>query len=119
MNPDTRSSPALDLLHSARRVGIALSGGSVRCAFQVGVIEALVELGIRPVLSVGVSGGVWNALALAAGTEGRLRHYWRAFSRMPTLDVRNLLREHSPYRFNEVHRRTFSKYVGAERLRRP
>lgn len=119
MNPDPQPSPALDLLRSARRVGLALSGGSVRCAFQVGVIEALVELGIHPALSVGVSGGVWNALALAAGTEGRLRHYWRAFSRMPLLDVRNLLREHSPYRFNEMHRRTFSKYVGAERLRRP
>lgn len=119
MNPELASSPALDLLRSARRVGLALSGGSARCAFQVGVIEALVELGIRPVLSVGVSGGVWNALALSAGTEGRLRHYWRAFSRMPSLDFRNLLREHSPYRFSEVHRRTFSKYVGTDRLRRP
>jgi predicted acylesterase/phospholipase RssA len=119
MTPVPASSPALDLLRSARRIGLVLSGGSARCAFQVGVIEALGEVGIRTALTVGVSGGVWNAMALAAGTEGRLRHYWRAFVRMPPLDVRNLLREHSPYRFSEVHRRTFSKYVGADRLRRP
>lgn len=119
MSPETETSSALDLLRSARRVGLVLSGGSVRCAFQVGVIEALVELGIRPALSVGVSGGVWNAMAFSAGTEGRLRRYWRAFSRMPSIDLRNLLREHSPYRLGEVHRRTFSKYVGVDRLRRP
>jgi predicted acylesterase/phospholipase RssA len=111
--------PALALLRSARRIGFAFSGGSVRCAFQIGVIESLIEMGIRPALTVGVSGGAWNAMAIAAGTEARLRHYWRAFSRMQPVDFRNLLREHSPYRFNEMHRRTFPRYVGAERLRRP
>lgn len=113
------TSPALDLLVSARKVGIALSGGSSRCAFQIGVLETLLELGVRPALCVAVSGGVWNGAALSAGTVHRLRHYWRAFARMPHLDVRNLLREQSPYRFTEMHRRTFSRYVGAERLRRP
>jgi predicted acylesterase/phospholipase RssA len=38
---------------------------------------------------------------------------------MPYLDLRNLLHEHSPYIFTELHRRTFRRYVGAERLRRP
>lgn len=113
------SSPALDLLRSARKVGVTLSGGSSRCAFQIGVLETLLEVGVRPALCVAVSGGAWNGAALSAGTVHRLRHYWRAFVRMPYLDVRNLLREHSPYRFTEMHRRTFSRYVGAERLRRP
>lgn len=113
------TSPALDLLRSARKVGVALSGGSSRCAFQIGVLETLLELDIRPALCVAVSGGVWNGAALSAGTVHRLRHYWRAFTRMPHLDVRNLLREHSPYRFSEMHRRTFSRYVGVERLRSP
>lgn len=96
-----------------------LSGGSARCAFQIGVIETLAELGIQPALCVGVSGGAWSAAAVAVGHGHRLRTYWRAFSRMPGLDLRNLLREHSPYRWNEIHRRTFSRYVGPERLRRP
>lgn len=107
----------LDLLRSARKVGIALSGGSARCAFQIGVLETLLELGVRPALCVAVSGGVWNGAALSAGTVHRLRHYWRAFTRMPYVDVSNLLRERSPYRFTEMHRRTFSRYVGVERLR--
>jgi predicted acylesterase/phospholipase RssA len=113
------STPALDLLRSARRLGLVLSGGSLRCAFQVGVIETLVELEVRPALIVAVSGGAWNGAALSAGTVHRLRHYWRAFVRMPSLDARNLLREHTPFRYNEIHRRTFSRYVGAERLQRP
>ncbi len=111
------SPPSLDLLRSARRLGLVLSGGSMRCAFQVGVIETLLELDLRPALCVAVSGGVWNGAAVAAGTVPRLRHYWRAFARMRPLDARNLLREHSPYRYPEIHRRTFSRYVGAERLR--
>jgi predicted acylesterase/phospholipase RssA len=110
---------SLDRLRSARRLGLVLSGGSFRCAFQVGVLETLAELGVRPAVCIAVSAGVWNGAALSAGTVHRLRHYWRAFMRMPLLDVRNLLRERSPYRFPEIHRRTFSRYVGAERLRRP
>jgi predicted acylesterase/phospholipase RssA len=109
----------LDRLGSASRVGLVLSGGSSRCAFQVGVLETLAEAGIQPALCLAVSAGSWNAAAVAAGTAHRLRHYWRAFVRMPRVDLRNLLREHSPYRFAEMHRRTFSRYVGNERLRAP
>ncbi|HWM89347.1 MAG TPA: patatin-like phospholipase family protein [Thermoanaerobaculia bacterium] len=109
----------LRLLRSARRVGLVLSGGSARCAFQIGAIETLLDLGVQPALCVGVSAGVWNAAAVAVGHAHRLRTYWRAFTRMPGLDLRNILKEHSPYRWNEIHRRTFSRYVGPERLRRP
>jgi predicted acylesterase/phospholipase RssA len=110
---------ALDLLRSARKVGLVLSGGASRCCFQVGVIETLTELGIQPALSVAVSGGVWNGAAVSAGTVPRLRRYWRAFARMPHFDLRGLLRGHTPYLYAELHRRTFSQYVGIERLRRP
>lgn len=110
---------ALDLLRSARRVGFVFSGGCSRCVFQIGVIETLLELGVRPALCVGVSGGAWNAAAVAAGTAHRLRHYWRAALRMPYLDLGNLLREHTPFRYAEIHGRTFSRYVGIERLRSP
>jgi predicted acylesterase/phospholipase RssA len=112
--------PALDLLLSARRVGFVFSGGSARCAFQIGAAETLLELGVRPALCVGVSGGAWNAAAVAVGHTHRLRHYWRAFNRMPSLDLRNLLRdEHSPFRWRELHRRTFGRYVSTARLRQP
>ena len=112
--------PDLDLLLSARRVGFVFSGGSARCAFQIGAVETLLELGVRPAVCVGVSGGAWNAAAVAVGHAHRLRHYWRAFTRMPNLDLRNLLREeHSPFRWREIHRRTFGRYVNAARLRRP
>lgn len=114
-----RQTDALRRLLTARRVGIAFSGGSARCAFQIGVVETLLELGVRPALCAGVSGGAWNAAAVAVGHAHRLRTYWRAFSRMPELDLSNLLREHSPYRWSEIHRRTFSRYVGIDRLRRP
>jgi predicted acylesterase/phospholipase RssA len=119
VNDLSNTPPALAFLRSARRVGLVLSGGASRCCFQVGVIEALMELGIAPALCVAVSGGAWNAAAVSAGTVPRLRHYWRSFTRMPRLDLRNLLRDHSPYRFPEMHRRTFGRFVGAERLRRP
>jgi predicted acylesterase/phospholipase RssA len=110
----------LDLLLSARRVGFVFSGGSARCAFQIGVVETLLDLGVRPAVCVGVSGGAWNAAAVAVGHAHRLRHYWRSFTRMPNLDLRNLLREeHSPFRWREIHRRTFGRYVNAVRLRRP
>jgi predicted acylesterase/phospholipase RssA len=95
------------------------SGGSSRCAFQIGVIETLAELGVRPSLCVGVSAGAWNAAAVAAGTGHRLRHYWRAFVRMPPWTLSNLLRERTPFRFAELHRRTFRRYVGTHRLRAP
>jgi NTE family protein len=107
----------LALLSSARRVGFVLSGGSARCAFQVGAIETLLELGVRPSLLVAVSAGSWTAAAVAVGNAHRLRYYWRAFGRMPHVHLGNLLTHHSPYIYSEVHRRCFARYVGGERLR--
>jgi predicted acylesterase/phospholipase RssA len=109
--------PALALLRAARRVGFVFSGGSARCSFQVGVVETLAELGVAPALCVAVSAGAWSAAALAAGNGHRLRPYWRAFLRMPHVDLRNLAREHSPFRFAELHRRTFGRYVGSRAVR--
>ncbi|HEX2252602.1 MAG TPA: patatin-like phospholipase family protein [Thermoanaerobaculia bacterium] len=110
---------ALDLLRSANRVGYLLPGGSARCVFQVGVIEELAALGVRPSMLVGVSGGAWNAAAVAAGKGHRLRHYWRCFTRLPRVALANLVREGSPFLFAELHRRTFATYVGAAALRAP
>jgi predicted acylesterase/phospholipase RssA len=109
----------LDLLRGAKNIGFFFSGGASRCIFQVGVVETLFTLGIEPAACLGVSGGAWNAAAVAVGNWKRLRAYWRFFSRMPVLDVTNLFREHSPFRWRRLHARAFRRYVSAERLQSP
>jgi len=109
----------LSLLRNATKVGYVFSGGSSRCAFQIGVVEALAELGVRPSLAIGVSAGAWNAAVVAARREARLRYYWRSFMRMPSVDLRNLFVEHSPWRWRTMHERNFSRFIGRERLREP
>jgi predicted acylesterase/phospholipase RssA len=109
----------LELLRSAKRIGFVFSGGSSRCAFQVGVVERLSALGIRASLTVGVSAGSWNAAIVAARSEQRIRFFWKSFMRMPAYDVRNLFRaHHSPWRYAEMHRRNFARFIG-ERLHAP
>jgi predicted acylesterase/phospholipase RssA len=109
----------LALLQNAKRVGYVFSGGSSRCAFQIGVIEALAELGVVPALAIGVSAGAWNAAMVAARAEKRIRYYWRSFMRMPHIDLRNLLVDHSPWRFRSLHERTFGRFMGRDRFKQP
>src|SRR5438094_1925548 len=89
----------------------------MRCIFQVGAIETLYELGVRPAICLGVSAGAWNAAAVAVGNWQRLRHYWRFFARMPAVDLTNLLREHSPFIWSRLHKRAFDRYVGSMRIK--
>lgn len=110
---------ALETLRAAKRVGFLFSGGSARCVFQVGVVETLLDLGIAPAACLGISGGAWNAAAVAVGNHRRLRGYWRFFCRMPYIDLTNLLRERSPFIWTRMHERAFRRYVGVERLREP
>jgi predicted acylesterase/phospholipase RssA len=110
---------ALDRLRRAKRPGFLFSGGASRCVFQVGVIETLYSLGIRPAACLGVSVGTWNAAAVAVGNWQRLRPYWRFFCRMPSVDLTNLAREHSPFIWSRLHARAFARYVGVERIKAP
>ena len=50
-----------------KQVGLALSGGAVRGLAHIGVIKALHEAGIRPVIVAGTSVGSIIGAALAAG----------------------------------------------------
>ncbi|HYH10166.1 MAG TPA: patatin-like phospholipase family protein [Thermoanaerobaculia bacterium] len=108
----------LDLLRSAKKIAYVFPGGSSRCAFQLGVIERLGALGIKPAMTIGVSAGAWNAAIVAARNEHRIRFYWKSFLRMPHLDLRNLLIEHSPWRYAHNHRRNFGRFIG-DRLTAP
>lgn len=109
--------PVLDRLLDAERVGLLFSGGSTRCIFQVGVVETLYTLGVQPAICLGISGGAWNAAAVAVGNWQRLRAYWRFFSRMPAVDLRNLFREHSPFIWTRLHEKSFARYVGTDRIK--
>jgi predicted acylesterase/phospholipase RssA len=102
----------LERLRDAQRVAYVFSGGSSRCAFQIGVIERLAALGVRPAMTIGVSGGSWNAAIVAARAESRIRFYWKSYMRMPALDFRNLLIELSPWRWSAMHRRNFARFIG-------
>ena len=92
-------------------------------AVRFGALTAVRERDVHAVPTPRLGGTamfVGFAAAVAVGHAHRLRHYWRAFTRMPGFDLRNLLREeHSPFRWREIHRRTFSRYVSVDRLRRP
>jgi predicted acylesterase/phospholipase RssA len=105
----------LEELRHAQKVAYVFSGGSSRCAFQVGVIERLQALGIQPAMTFGVSAGAWNAAIVAARVEHRIRFFWKSYLRMPHIDLRNLFLEHSPWRYAEMHRRNFGRFIG-ERL---
>lgn len=107
----------LERLRNARRIGFLFAGGSARCAFQIGVAETLAALDIRPAAVLGVSGGSWNAAAVAVGKTHRLRIYWRFFCRMPYVDLANLIREHSPFIWPRIHERAFRRYVGNDAMR--
>ena len=109
----------LERLRDAKSPGLLFGGGSARCVFQVGVVETLYALGVRPTACLGVSAGTWNAAAVAVGNWRRLRAYWRFFVSMPPVDLRNLAREHSPFIWSRLHRRAFARYVGAERIAAP
>ena len=107
----------LQRLTDAKKVGFLFSGGSSRCIFQVGVVETLYELGVRPAMCLGVSAGSWNAAAVAVGNWRRLRSYWRFFARMPAIDLTNLFREHSPFIWSRLHRKAFERYVISENIK--
>jgi len=108
----------LDKLRAARKIAYVFSGGSSRTAFQVGVIQRLDALGVRPAMTIGVSAGSWNAAVVSAGCQSRIHYFWRSFMRMPEVDLRNLFVERSPWRYAEMHRRNFARFVG-DRLHAP
>lgn len=58
-------------IHDYTRIGLALSGGSVRGIAHIGVAKALAEYGIKPALVVGTSAGSLIGAGIAAGMDWR------------------------------------------------
>ena len=69
-------------MSSGLKVGLVLSGGGAKGAYQVGVVKALVEMGVQVDAIAGASIGALNGAVLAASPsfeEGarRLAEVWR------------------------------------------
>lgn len=86
-------------------LGLVLSGGFLRGAFQVGVLEGLHAGGVRFGVVVGVSSGAWNAACVATGQIEEMRGFWLEVARAPKLRLRNLWRHGTPSNFPEIVRR--------------
>lgn len=70
-----------------QRIGLALSGGTLKAAAHIGVIEALMHLGIRPDAVAGTSAGALIASLYAHGhTPASMRRLSRKFSLFQLFD---------------------------------
>jgi NTE family protein len=63
------------------RVGLVLSGGGAKAAYEAGLGLALHERGVVPAAVAGTSSGALNAALLAAGEPERLAALWRSIRR--------------------------------------
>ena len=79
--------------HSMKTFALALGGGGARGLAHVAVIEALDEMGIRPVAIAGTSIGALIGAAYAAGMRGKdIRHYVVALAHKPGEIRRRLMK---------------------------
>ncbi|KKW22274.1 MAG: Patatin [Parcubacteria group bacterium GW2011_GWB1_52_7] len=78
------------LHHNLGKIGIVLSGGSLRGAFQVGVLKALHEHRIVPAYVVGSSVGAINGAAFAAGKMDLLYKTYQEIADHPEKYVYNM-----------------------------
>lgn len=74
-----------------RSIGLVLSGGGAKGAYQVGIVKALAEMGIRVSAISGASVGALNGAVLASSVslkEGaeRLETLWQIVAENPPLD---------------------------------
>jgi predicted acylesterase/phospholipase RssA len=97
-------------------LGLVLSGGFLRGAFQVGVIEALHARGIRFSVVAGVSSGAWNAACIATDQIDEMREFWLAVARAPKLRWRNIWRHATPSNFPEIVRSVPMRRLRFERI---
>lgn len=113
------------------KVGLVLSGGLFRNAFQVGALEALYERNFQPDVIVGVSSGAWNGACLAAGQIKLMRKFWTQTAIMPKISLRNVFFNKTIFNlryivheipkrelnFNKILNNNLEFYVGTTRLR--
>lgn len=79
-----------------RKRALVLPGGGGRGAYQVGVMKALVDSGLKFDMAYGTSIGALNAFLMAQDGLGKLEEIWR------TLKPRDIFRYPSAQRLGEV-----------------
>jgi len=82
----------LSLLRNATKVAYVFSGGSSRCVFQIGVVEALAELGVRPRSPSVYRPGPGMPPSSRLAAKRASFYYWRRSCALPSVDLRNLFR---------------------------
>jgi NTE family protein len=96
---------SLDQLRSAR-IGLALSGGSVRGLAHIGVFKVLSEAGIRPAIVTGASAGSIIGAGIAAGMSWRelidlaRGEFWPRLLHGATLE--HFCAQRLPHRFSDL-----------------
>ncbi len=93
-----------------------LSGGFLRGAFQVGVIEELHARGLRFAAVVGVSSGAWNAACVATDQIHEMREFWLEVASAPKFRWRNVWRHGTPSNFPEIVRGIPMRRLRFERI---
>ncbi|MFQ5752577.1 MAG: patatin-like phospholipase family protein, partial [bacterium] len=98
------------------KIGLVLSGGIFRSAFQVGVLEALQERNFRPQVIVGVSSGAWNGACLAAGQIRLMRHFWLQVGEIPKVSLRNFFFNRTLFNLRYIVHRVPKRQLHFERI---
>lgn len=78
--------------------GLVLAGGGAKGSYQVGVYQALLELGLTPQIITGASVGCLNAALFVTGQEDAAAELWKSLDNrsvlaMPESQTREELRE--------------------------
>lgn len=103
-------------LAMSSKLGLVLSGGFLRNAFQVGVVEALRDRGYQFDVVVGVSSGAWNAACVATDQIEEMRSFWMSVAQAPKLRLGNIWRHGTPSNFPEIVRRIPARFLRFDRI---
>ena len=67
----------------AKKVGLLVEGGGMKCAFSAGVLDVFIDEGITADICYGISAGSANAASFLAGQRGRNKRFYCEHSKAP------------------------------------
>lgn len=67
----------------AKKVGLLVEGGGMKCAFSAGVLDVFLDEGITADICYGISAGSANAASFLAGQKGRNKRFYCEHSKDP------------------------------------